>query len=446
MKPMKRIGVIALLLSGFAVSVLAKVPSLMNFQGRLLDELGNPVSSNVTVNVDVYTNATLGAAVYKESLGTVPVNNGIYSVSFGSSPSFGELGEALSNAEAWLEVTIDGTPLSPRQQLMSVPYARSAAALGSVLADDPTLPAPVAGTIRWTGSDFEGFNGTDWVLLSPPRSRPLVEPDMVTVGNVGNADDPNSNGLGGNSGAVSYTYKIGKFEVSNAEYTEFLNAVDPSGVNALALYNANMNISAAEGGKYVVKLGFADKPVLFVSFYDAMRFCNWLHNAAVDGGDTENGAYTLLGGTASPSNGMTVQRNAEAKFVVPTQDEWYKAAYHQPSELGGDTDNYWLYPTKSNSPPDASSPPGTAPAANYNDVVGSVTDVGAYTTTVGFYGTFDMAGNVWEWIETIDDGGSSRVLRGGAWILFDQFLGSDGPVTNTPVFENFNVGFRVSSP
>ena len=51
-------------------------------------------------------------------------------------------------------------------------------------------------------------------------------------------------------------------------------------------------------------------PVNFVSFYDALRFANWLNNGQGNG-DTETGAYTLLGGTATPSN-ATVTRNAGA--------------------------------------------------------------------------------------------------------------------------------------
>ena len=242
--------------------------------------------------------------------------------------------------------------------------------------------------------------------------------------------------------------------MTNAEYVPFLNAVDPTGGNTLSLYNTSMSSSShggitftagnADGTKYAVKVGFANKPVVFVSFYDAMRFCNWLHNGAQVGGNTETGAYTLLGGTATPSNGTTVERTLGAKFVVPTEDEWYKAAYHQPQAQGGDTDNYWLYPTGGNSAPNASTPPGTAPAANYHFAVGSLTEVGSYTGTMGFYGTFDMAGNVWEWIETRS--GSSRVLRGGSWGDIEFDLRPGFPITVSPNFENNFIGFRISSP
>ena len=292
---------------------------------------------------------------------------------------------------------------------------------------------------------------------------PLVVPEMVEVGNANNADDPEVNGFGGNSGAVPYNYAIGKYEVTNAEYVPFLNAVDPNGVNATDLYyvqmgsdNRNGGITftdvAPDGEKYRVKAGFATKPVVYVSFYDAMRFCNWLHNGAQVGSDTENGAYTLLGGTARPSNAFTVERNVGAKFVLPTEDEWYKAAYHQPQADGGDTDNYWLYPTGGNSAPNSGNPPGTAPAANFNNDVGSLTDVGTYTMTEGFYGTFDMAGNVAEWTETPNR--FVRVLRGGEWFLPDFFLRStslwNDPASadrgTDPGTEVSFSGFRIARP
>lgn len=244
--------------------------------------------------------------------------------------------------------------------------------------------------------------------------------------------------------------------MTNSEYAAFLNAVDPNGLNALALYNPGMgsdntnggitfNSGNASGSKFTVKAGFANKPVVYVSFYDAMRFCNWLHNGGLAGVDTENGAYTLQGNTAEPLNGTTVTRNAGAKFAVPSEDEWCKAAYHQPSGLGGDTDSYWDYPTKTNFQPSSTTPPGSAPAANLNSAVGGVTPVGAYATSSSFYGTFDMAGNVYEWADTIVSG-SSRVLLGGSWFSYYWMAVHGSPLPNAPEVEEIDVGFRIASP
>ena len=256
---------------------------------------------------------------------------------------------------------------------------------------------------------------------------------------------------------MEYEYKIGKYEVTNGEYVPFLNAVDPNGLNALALYNARMGSDADNGGitlsatnaagaKYEVKASFANKPVVYVCFYDALRFCNWLHNGARADGDTENGAYTLLGNSATPSNETPLTRNAGATFALPSENEWYKAAYHQPAEQGGPPTSYWFYPTGSDSEPSATAPPGTAPAANLDLAVGSVTTVGAYATTAGFYGTFDMAGNVFEWEDTVL-GDSSPVQRGDSWSdNFTNFLQSNSAFVTSPGLELKSLGFRVSSP
>ncbi|MEY4243206.1 MAG: hypothetical protein RLZZ245_791 [Verrucomicrobiota bacterium] len=61
------------------------------------------------------------------------------------------------------------------------------------------------------------------VLALPATATVTI--DYISVGNPGNAAD--STGYG----AVTYAYQIGKYEVTNAQYTAFLNAVDPDGAN-----------------------------------------------------------------------------------------------------------------------------------------------------------------------------------------------------------------------
>lgn len=161
------------------------------------------------------------------------------------------------------------------------------------------------------------------LLLSPPiaLSASAVTIDWTFVGNPGNACDPQSQGC---FGAVGYAYNIGTYEVTNADYVEFLNAKATS--DPLGLYNTNMG---TEGGikrsgvagsyAYSVTTG-PNEPVNYVSFYDALRFANWMNNGQGNG-DTETGAYTLMGGIATPSNGTTVARNAGAGTFLPSEDE-----------------------------------------------------------------------------------------------------------------------------
>lgn len=274
----------------------------------------------------------------------------------------------------------------------------------------------------------------------------------VLIGNPGNAGELSGESAGALGygpdaivGAVPYNFRMGKYEVTNTEYAEFLEWKAKS--DPLFLYDLNMG-NDAQGGimrsgtngnyQYSVKPGMENKPVVYVNWYDAIRFANWLHNGQ-GSGDTETGAYTILGGTALPFDGLSIVRNPGAKWYLPNEDEWYKAAYYQPADQGGDSDSYWLFAMRTNTEPYSDQPPGIdAPlqalamnfytndftANGYNDgyaVTASptfisdtvyLTDVGAYTESYSFYGTFDQGGNVQEWNETLIN---YRGMRGGAW-------------------------------
>jgi formylglycine-generating enzyme required for sulfatase activity len=125
--------------------------------------------------------------------------------------------------------------------------------------------------------------------------------DWVTIGNPGNTPDYQPNPDGDFYGDVAYVYRISKYEVTNAQYAEFLNAKAAS--DPLGLYNANMGsgfggitqTGSSGGYAYSAIAGRESMPVNFVSFYDTIRFANWLNNGQGNGG-TETGAYTLLGG------------------------------------------------------------------------------------------------------------------------------------------------------
>ena len=172
----------------------------------------------------------------------------------------------------------------------------------------------------------------------PPPPAPFIE--MVTVGNVGNAPDQDFGE--GAFGAVSYEFQIGKTEVTLAQCAAFLNAVAATDTHNLYNLNleTNLNIagisrSGSSGNFTYSVIGTATRPVTFVSWFDAARFCNWLHNGRPGGSQiastTERGAYTLGGAT---SGGLTITRNPGAKFWIPSENECYKAAYHQPARGG----------------------------------------------------------------------------------------------------------------
>lgn len=282
-----------------------------------------------------------------------------------------------------------------------------------------------------------------------PTPAPFIE--IVTVGNAGNAPDQSFE----LRGEVRYEFQIGKFEITLAQYTAFLNAVavsDPHG-----LYNESMATFPSVAGiarngndeSYVYSvIGTGTRPVTFVSWFDAARFCNWLHHGRPTGAQTaattERGAYTLDGATSDDQTpaGNRITRNPGAKYWIPSEDEWYKAAYHQPESEGGDDDDYWFYPTKSNDAPTAEPPPGGSNSANYS-VGDGLTPVGAYAASASFYGTFDQGGNVSEWNETFD--GGFRKTRGGTRNTSATTLHSSTATNTLPASEGPGIGFRVAS-
>ena len=284
----------------------------------------------------------------------------------------------------------------------------------------------------------------------------------IALSPVGNSGNPADSTTG--YGSVGYDYRIGTYEVTNSQYAEFLTAKVPDS-DPLGLYVSLMGYDLSGGISrsglpgnftYTARENMGDKPVTFVSWYDAIRFANWLHNGQ-GSGDTESGAYTLLGGTPTPTNGDSITRNPGATWFLPSEDEWYKAAYYQPEGQGGDSDNYWAYPTRSNSVPSIATAnssgdidnPGTN-VANYNRGAdwrgdGNVTTVGsAGPSSASFYGTSDQAGNVFEWNEGLN-GGFFRGLRGGGWELNSNYLPASSRTYDNPSGELPGRGFRVAS-
>ncbi len=258
----------------------------------------------------------------------------------------------------------------------------------------------------------------------------------VTVGDVGNAADTSG------YGAVAYSYAIGTYEVTNTQYVAFLNAVAQEDTNGL--YNTQMG-SSQYGGitrsgtsgsyTYATKTGFENKPVNYVSFWDAARFANWQ-----SGGSTETGSYTL---TSEGISANTITRNGGANWVVASENEWYKAAYYSPDRNGTGAGGYWLHATQSTTL-GQNNPFTDANGANINGSNGGALPVGSYANADSYYGTFDQGGNLWEWNEAIISG-TARGLRGGSWGLSEGPLRSSFRYLNAATDEDFDIGFRVAS-
>jgi len=279
--------------------------------------------------------------------------------------------------------------------------------------------------------------------------------ETVPVGNPGNLDDTHGDGYGG----VAEPYRIGKYEVTAGQYAEFLNAVAVE--DTYGLYSTNMESSdygckivrsGSPGNySYAVAADRRDRPVNYVSWGNAARFANWLHNGrptgAQDNSTTEDGAYLLNGATSRVAL-MAVTRRSDATWFLPTEDQWYKAAYYD-----GARSVYYDYPTGTDDEPDNGNPDGdTGNTATFFDGDYTVSSL-EYTTPVGHfglsgspYGTFDQGGNLWEWNESVIATGSTRGLRGGCrYDYSDKLSAAYRSGGNGPTSELSSIGFRVAS-
>jgi len=305
-------------------------------------------------------------------------------------------------------------------------------------------------------------------LLAAPAGAAPITYQQVTVGNAGNANDTG----GGLIGAVAYDYQIGKYDVTIGQYTAFLNAVARTDTNSL--YDSNMgtdlnsaSISQTGGsGSYAYSvLGSANRPITYVSWWDSARFANWMANGQPTGlqtsTTTENGAYNVNGatsGNAVAKNATNPNTSAAPTFSIPTENEWYKAAYYSPSYGGPGVGGYYAYATQSNTI-QGNVGGSAANQANYYNGVYSVTqlgsysssqnyltDVGAFTNSGSFYGTFDQSGNVYQWNDLDGAPGSSRGLRGGFWNDDAFDVSSSGSYSFGPSLGGNGHGFRLASP
>lgn len=169
-------------------------------------------------------------------------------------------------------------------------------------------------------------------------------------------------------GSVDYGFGIGQLEVTVAQYVAFLNTADPKGTDKHGLYSTTESSTAwprygqidfaagAGPGRHyaVVSPEWASKPYGFANFLRSARFVNSLYNGRVlsKQASGENGfRYVTYRVRLSPrtETGMydmarrATTRGHRSGFVLPSQDEWIKAAYYDAS--GGGTYSYWKYPT-----------------------------------------------------------------------------------------------------
>ncbi|MCR4414050.1 MAG: SUMF1/EgtB/PvdO family nonheme iron enzyme, partial [Thermoguttaceae bacterium] len=247
-----------------------------------------------------------------------------------------------------------------------------------------------------------------------------ISMDFVTVGNPGNAPDTETG-----YGAVGYTYRIGKYEVRESDWDAVSNASASDLLNDPGYWAAN-------------------QPVTAISWHEAAMFTNWLTS-----GDVRLGVYTIdSSGRVTGIDRTSALSTYGTIYFLPTENEWYKAAYYDPNKPGGA--GYWDYPTKHDDP---NVPVGIHLGDNTFDAVfnqgynqgrpNGYWEAGLLSA----YGTMGQGGNVFEWTETtVETGmGSWRRVRGGAWGDTAEWLHAAQPHQLPPTDELTGVGFRVAS-
>ena len=248
--------------------------------------------------------------------------------------------------------------------------------------------------------------------------------EFVAIGNTGNAADTTT------YGAVPYEYRASIYEISQNDITK-------------ATAGGLSNVTA---GTYL-----GDKPAANITWYEAAAFVNWLNTSS-----GKTAAYNLTFTTSwsmtlqDPTNawtlgGTNLYRNKNAYYFLPSENEWYKAAYYNRT-------NYFLYPTASSSVPTAVSNGTSAGTAVFAGNGVSPAQPAVVTNSGGLstYGTMGQGGNLREWTESATDGlynnaSANRAMRGGYYPALAGTLASTNRDTFDPFLPNVSFGFRVAS-
>jgi formylglycine-generating enzyme required for sulfatase activity len=291
------------------------------------------------------------------------------------------------------------------------------------LATVASLAAPSCAAVVSFGTGSNQFNMT-----------------FVTIGNAGNAADTTGDPIP--AGAVGYTYGIAKFEVSEDMITKY-----------------NADFGTANNLVITKDTRGTNKPATSVSWNEAARFVNWLNTSTGNQAAykfTTSGVNDDIALWASGDAGFDASnpyRNSLAKYVLPSYNEWYKAAYFKPDSPTSTSGTYYDFANGSNTAPTAvasGTADNTAVYLGQYDPA-DVNQAGGLSP----YGVIGLGGNVWEWEESSfnvssgnynSSGSSSRGVRGGSWNDFSDDLSSSARYLDVyPSFEDLLLGFRVVS-
>lgn len=281
------------------------------------------------------------------------------------------------------------------------------------------------------------------VLLVLPAAHVVAQPtpsyglDFATIGAPGNAPASPSdfvflNPIVGPVGRVDYTFRLARTELTVSQWVEFVTAY--ANVND-AVYNDPdfmggwiFSTGGTPGNRTYDTLPGSSNAPASVSWNFATRYCNWLHNGKVnEAWAFERGAYDTSTISFDGQWHGPLTHAPDAKFWIPTIDEWTKGMHYDPNRRGPGVGGYWLYPTSSDTPP-VSGLPGTPGAqTGAGDYVNDPNNperlypVGSYPTAASPWGLLDGSGGLSEWLECLNNAADARPWRGSS----NRFTSSD---------------------
>ena len=258
--------------------------------------------------------------------------------------------------------------------------------------------------------------------------------DWATIGDQGNRDTREEETPWNPKlriGGVDYEYRIARNKLTVHDQLEFVRAYAP-------YYEGRINhrdflghwlIATPDGFRgwvFDVKAG-AEGYAASLTWEMAARYCNWLHNGKTDEKAAfENGAYdTSTFYYADGRYQHQAEHNPDAKFWLPTIDEYAKAAYWDPAKNGGEG-GYWRNPDGGDETLIAGLPEDggeTIGDLYYGDGFFGAWDINQYPHVRSPWGLLDISGTMPDWLETYSDPGrGSRVLGGS--LAHDIFYSS----------------------
>ena len=304
------------------------------------------------------------------------------------------------------------------------------------------------------------------VAMSPratAQTIPNYDFDWATVTHPGNAPyDGGQFGLTAGIGRVDYVYRISKLEITTDQWLEYVNIFSPRKGGRFftnpAFWGAYPDPTySGPGRRWAPIPGEGMTPVAGISWQEAARYANWLHNdKGTDPSAIATGAYDTSTWGVNPITGQRTDGDKlpGAKFWIPSYDEWLKAVHYDPDKNGPGQEGYWLYPHSSDDVIRSGLPGVGETSAGWRDPLAPWAEwqipLGSYPDSTSPWGLLDASGGVTEMIDTwvrpilsreekFFDGASAGSLselqdRADAW------AGS-----RPPIFAHSGQGLRIAS-